>query len=121
MHIINCKYVIAVLFCIVISMLFSCNKENQPPNCRLTVPADNSEFFIGEFVYVSVDADDPDGNVTKVEFYADSIRWHTSFSYPYSILWTTNGVPPGSYILRVVAFDDQNLTTSDEINIVLFD
>ena len=52
----------------------------------------------------------PDGRVTKLEFYRDGQLMGTDSTAPYA--FTLRSVPPGSYRLKVVAYDDQGATSA---------
>jgi hypothetical protein len=89
-----------------------------PPGIDLTVPLNGQFFSTGSDVTITATADDADGSVSKVEFYADSIKIGESFTSPYSITWSS--VPHGSYHITALATDNNSESTvSTVINIVV--
>ncbi|PYS42554.1 MAG: hypothetical protein DMG14_03675 [Acidobacteria bacterium] len=77
---------------------------NQPPVVSLTSPANGSTFTAPASITVSASASDPDGIVTKVEFFQGSTLIGTDTAAPYSVVWS--GVPVGSYTLTARATDN---------------
>lgn len=74
---------------------------NQMPSVSLTSPGDlNGPASIS----ISASASDADGTIQKVEFYEGNTKLGEATSAPYSLQW--NNVQPGSYNLRVVAYDN---------------
>gem|GEM_PF-79335 len=83
---------------------------NQPPVVSLTSPANGATFSAGSTVTVSATASDPDGSVSKVEFFRDGSSIGVDTSTPYSASWANASA--GSHTLRAVATDNNNATTS---------
>ncbi|MCP5244617.1 MAG: DNRLRE domain-containing protein [Burkholderiales bacterium] len=82
---------------------------NLPPTVRMTAPASDSEFVEGTPVLLTADASDPDGVITKVEFYANGVLIGADASSPYEFSWTN--ALPGTQTLQAVATDDGGKTT----------
>ena len=96
-----------------------CEKENQPPTCRITDPENGKEIPHGTQVKISVDAVDQDGDVYGVNFYINNASIGISNRYPFDYQWNTldNGV--GENTIKTTAKDDRSNSTSDEITVSL--
>ncbi|KUK51595.1 MAG: secreted protein with Fibrobacter succinogenes major domain, partial [Marinimicrobia bacterium 46_47] len=46
---------------------------NEPPTCIITNPLDSMSYDIGEILDVSVEAKDPDGKISYIQFYINNI------------------------------------------------
>jgi hypothetical protein len=69
-------------------------------------------------VQLLADASDSDGNITKVDFYADGQLLGTDSSNAYTLAWTP--VQTGTYQLTAVATDNsQTTTTSTPVEVVV--
>lgn len=79
---------------------------NTKPSVSLTAPANNASFFSGSNITLTATASDPDGTVTKVEFYQGTEKIGESVSSPYTFAW--NNVQAGSYTLTARAYDNSN-------------
>ncbi|MEG0186827.1 MAG: Ig-like domain-containing protein, partial [Stenotrophomonas sp.] len=84
--------------------------SNQPPVVSLTSPANGATFSAGSTVNVTANASDPDGSVSKVEFFRDGSSIGIDTSAPYSASWANASA--GSHTLRAVATDNNNATAS---------
>ncbi|SNT59813.1 Cellulose binding domain-containing protein [Asanoa hainanensis] len=82
----------------------------QPPTVDLTVPA--GPFEAPADVALSATASDPDGTVSKVEFYRNGLLVNTDTTTPYG--YTLEDLPAGSYTVQARAYDNANLTATDE-------
>ena len=66
--------------------------------------------------WIRADAGDPDGSVTKVEFYADGVLLNTDTSAPYNYYWYPTS--RGTQTLTAKAYDDGGAeTTSDPVTV----
>ncbi len=83
---------------------------NLPPSVILTAPVTGTEFVEGTPVLLTADANDPDGVVTKVEFYANGVLLGEAVSSPYEFSWTN--ALPGTHTLQAVVTDDGGKTTT---------
>ncbi|MBI1177607.1 hypothetical protein GC207_09230 [bacterium] len=91
------------------SQLYPTN--DVPPTVSLTSPTGGSTYTADSAaVPVSADAVDPDGTVTKVEFYSGANHIATLNQEPFEFTWTK--VSPGSYSLTAVATDDGGLSST---------
>jgi hypothetical protein len=89
---------------------------NQSPNCSISSPSNSSEFTSGETITVHATALDPDGTVTKVEFYAGTTKIGEDTTLPYSLAW--GGAAIGSHSLTVVAADNDGAYSTSGIILV---
>jgi Bacterial Ig domain/Carbohydrate binding module (family 35)/Secretion system C-terminal sorting domain/Cellulase (glycosyl hydrolase family 5) len=87
------------------------------PFITITSPTNNTIVSDTSAIEITADAYDNDGNVVKVEFFAnDTLKIGERDTIPYSITWTN--VANGYYSLTAVATDnDGNQRTSNKVNI----
>jgi gliding motility-associated-like protein len=91
---------------------------NKPPAASITSPANNANFVAGASVNIAANASDPDGSISKVEFYRGNTKVGEDATSPYTFQLTN--VQPGTFAISVKAIDNQNgSTTSASINIVV--
>ena len=99
---------------------FTVTRGSAPPNltpvASIVTPVNNSDFNASADIDITVNTSDPDGTVSKVEFFNGSTKLGEDLSSPYEFTWTN--VSSGSYNLTAVATDDLGATgTSDNVNI----
>ncbi len=82
---------------------------NNPPQITLIAPVDGAVFTAPTNVVLSASASDPDGSISKVEFFQGATKLGETNNAPYQITW--NNVPAGSYSLTAKATDDSGATT----------
>jgi len=92
-------------------------RENMPPVANLLSPGKNNSFIAPATITIDVTANDPDGYITKVEFFNGSIKLAETTAAPYSFTW--KDVPEGTYILSAKATDNKNLTTVSEETVII--
>ena len=93
--------------------------RNQSPLVSLSSPASSSQFTDPATISLAADARDPDGTISKVEFFAGATRLGEDTTAPYSYSWS--GVPAGTYSLTVKATDNAGVTTTSapvSVNVV---
>ncbi|MBQ4819519.1 cellulase family glycosylhydrolase [Aquimarina sp. MMG016] len=91
---------------------------NQSPNVNITSPSNGADFDTGANIQINANANDPDGSVTKVEFFKGSTRLGEDTTAPYS--YTINSASEGNYALTARATDnDGAVTTSSIINVTV--
>jgi hypothetical protein len=94
------------------------NSNNNAPNVSITLPVNNAVFSVGSNVVINATATDPDGTVTKVEFYRGTTLLSTSTAAPYTYTWINPAA--GSYVLTAKAYDDLSaIGTSAPVNITI--
>jgi hypothetical protein len=95
---------------------------NLPPLVKIVSPDDGARFYAPANIGLSAAADDPDGTVASVEFFAGttSLGVVTSgvtvtnhdrkvLTY-YSLTWSN--VPSGAYVLTAVAVDNSGMSST---------
>lgn len=94
---------------------------NLAPTVSITSPSNNSTFIAPATVNFSSNASDPDGTISKVEFFRDGntfIGQSASVSNPYSFTWSN--VPAGTYSITCKATDNLGASkVSDPVVIVV--
>ena len=92
--------------------------ENQPPVVNISSPTKSTSFISPATITIDAVASDPDGTVSKVEFYQGTIKLGERTSAPYSYTWKE--VPEGTYSITAAATDNQNLrTVSGAVSVVV--
>jgi len=96
------------------------NPANNLPSVSLVAPTANSTFAVGSNINLSAAADDADGSISKVEFFAGATLIGTATTPAsgnnYTVTW--NNAPTGSHALTAKATDNSNgVTTSTAVNI----
>lgn len=93
-------------------------EPNKVPIVSITSPKPAEVFPEGVDIRIEANASDPDGSISKVEFYRGSVLVGTSTTSPYIV--TMPKVAPGSYNLTAKAFDNRNATAiSSVVNVVV--
>jgi hypothetical protein len=82
---------------------------NQSPKVSITSPSKNSTFISPATIIIDAMASDPDGSISKVEFFNGSIKLGEVTTAPYTFIW--KDVTEGTYSLTAVAIDNLNSTT----------
>ncbi|MCJ7448036.1 MAG: Ig-like domain-containing protein [Bacteroidales bacterium] len=93
---------------------------NQSPVVNISSPTKGTSFFAPATINITTVVSDPDGTISKVEFYNGNIKLFELTSTPYSYTWKDVG--PGTYSLTAVATDNLNATTTSsavEVVVVL--
>lgn len=95
------------------------NSGNQYPSVSITSPSNGSTYSPGDDISMSADASDPDGSISKVEyFYDETVKIGESSEAPWAFTWTN--VPPGQHGIKAVATDNQNaIATSIQIMVTV--
>ena len=83
--------------------------NNQPPVVSISSPTKSTAYIAPATITIDAIAFDPDGTVTKVEFYNDNTRLGESTTIPYSFTWKE--VPAGTYSITAAATDNKGLRT----------
>ena len=82
---------------------------NQLPVVSISSPLKGISFTSPATVTIDIEANDPDGNITKVELFNGSVKLDERTTAPYS--FTLKDLPEGSYSLKAVATDNLKATT----------
>jgi subtilisin family serine protease len=83
--------------------------NNAMPTVALTSPGDAETFTAVAMIPLAATANDSDGTIAQVDFYAGPALLGSDTTAPYEFSWTN--VPPGSYTLTAVATDNSSATT----------
>ncbi len=78
--------------------------SNQPPIVALTNPVDGQTFFRPAAILLATTATDPDGFISRVEFYQGANKLGEATNAPFSFAWSN--VPLGTFSLTAVAYDN---------------
>jgi endoglucanase len=73
------------------------------PQVSITSPADGAAVATGADLPIEATATEPNGSISKVEFYDGSTLLGTDTTGPYAYTWT--GVPAGAHTLTAKAYD----------------
>ncbi|MDB6054916.1 MAG: hypothetical protein JWN25_2439 [Verrucomicrobiales bacterium] len=92
---------------------------NSPPTVQFTGPSTNSPFISPASLVLQAAASDPDGTITKVEFFQNNQSLGVVTSPPYTI--TVNNLLTGQYGFSVIATDNSGSTAADAIAIRVID
>jgi hypothetical protein len=92
---------------------FGGTATNTPPLVSISNPTNNQVFGAPANIAITADATDPDGSISKVEFYSGITKIGESLTSPWTFSW--NGVAIGSYNLRAVATDNSSSTTTSAV------
>jgi hypothetical protein len=88
----------------------SCTGPNQAPSVALTSPAAGSTYTVPAEIPLAATAQDTDGTVTKVDFYAGDQLIATDTSAPFTGTWTS--APAGDHSIAARATDNRGATTT---------
>jgi subtilisin family serine protease len=92
---------------------------NVPPMVWLTAPVTGASYWAPASIPLSATANDPDGTIAQVNFFAGTILIATDTTSPYAATWTN--VPAGTYTVTAVAIDNSGgSTTSTGASIQVF-
>ena len=94
---------------------------NSPPVVSLTAPANGASYVAQATIPMSATASDPDGSISKVDFYSSSspsTPLGTTTTSPFNYTWTNVGA--ASYTLTAKATDNQGAAvTSSGIGVTV--
>lgn len=82
---------------------------NQPPVVSISSPLKTASFTSPATITIEATASDPDGTITKVEFFQGDVKIGEKATLPYSITWKE--VPEGTWSLTAVATDNAGSRT----------
>ncbi|WP_338399172.1 Ig-like domain-containing protein [Persicobacter psychrovividus] len=84
-----------------------------PPVVEISAPTTGSRSNVGEDVLITASASDPDGNISKVAFYAGDLKIGEDYTAPYSVTYPAPAV--GLHYLSAVATDQDGYSTLSEV------
>jgi uncharacterized protein (DUF1800 family) len=82
--------------------------SNKPPKVAITAPLGNASFLAGAAVALSANATDPDGSVTRVEYFANDLKVGEASAPPWSASWPQ--ASPGAWSITARATDNRGAT-----------
>lgn len=88
-------------------------RVNAPPTLNFIAPANGAQFVAPSNIALTANAADSDGNVSKVEFFANGYRLGTGVAGgggQYNFTWNGPGI--GIYGLSAIATDNNGATSS---------
>ena len=94
---------------ITVSVLNDQGISNEAPTIQISNPLKGNIYDQLSSITIEAIASDPDGTISKVEFYNGEIRLVELNSAPYTFTW--KDVSPGTYIITAIATDNQNAKT----------
>jgi gliding motility-associated-like protein len=96
----------------------SSTPSNTPPTGSIASPSNNSTFAAGSTIKIDANAADPDGSVSKVEFFSGSTKLGEDTAGPYSYNWTN--VAAGTYQITIKVTDNKGAVyTSNAVTITV--
>jgi hypothetical protein len=91
---------------------------NKAPVVKFTAPVNNSSYNAPATVGITASATDPDGTISKVEFYSGTTLLATERYAPFAFKW--QNVAAGVYKLTAKAYDNKGkITTSAVIQVTV--
>lgn len=104
------KGITLIVFIGILGLNSSCKKETEPenagPSVEITSPQDEEIFQLGDTVFISANASDPDGTIRDIQFYINGIKDSVFTSPPYSYEWYTIDENNGAFDITAIAVDD---------------
>jgi formylglycine-generating enzyme required for sulfatase activity len=97
-------------------------RDNLLPICEIIDPRDGKYITAGDMVSITVEANDPDGEIVSIKFFIDGVFSgqlpKTSFVFP----WETIDVEIGLHSITAVAVDDDGAESLiSKVNVVITD
>jgi len=83
--------------------------ENQPPTVSISSPTKSTGYTAPATIVIDATASDPDGSISKVEFYSGTAKLGERTEAPWSYTW--KDVPEGTYSITAAATDNLNHRT----------
>ncbi|MEE4198706.1 MAG: FISUMP domain-containing protein [Bacteroidales bacterium] len=96
------------------------DEENKSPNCSIISPKESAIITLGEVITISVEADDPDGNLKEVRFFIDNVGVGIASNFPYKYDWNTSDILLGDHKIKVEVIDEEQAKSEDEVDIIIF-
>ncbi len=78
--------------------------KHGTPSVAITAPAANASYTAPAAINITATASDPNGTISKVEFFNGTTKLGEDVSAPYTFSWTN--VPVGTYTITAVATDN---------------
>ena len=81
------------------------NSDNPAPQVSITGPANESVVRLEATIKAEASDEDPDGEITKVEFYVDANKVGEDTDNAYEYTWDATSVEDGEREIKVIAYD----------------
>lgn len=92
--------------------------SNALPTVTLTAPASGTQFFAPATISLAASAQDSDGSIAGVDFYANGVLVGHAATSPYRAVW--DGAAAGTYTLTARATDNLGgMATSAPLNVIV--
>ncbi len=88
---------------------------NTPPSVSFTSPAPLATYSPTQSVALTVNATDPDGSVSRVDFFVDGNLYLTDTTAPYATNWQPTST--GSHTFSAVARDNDGATSTTNVTV----
>ncbi|WP_169513465.1 Ig-like domain-containing protein [Flexithrix dorotheae] len=88
-------------------------KINIPPSVSLVKPTANDQLDLGQVFTIEAGAEDPDGEIKKIEFYANDELIGEDKIAPYKFNWKS--LETGEIQITAKAYDNENAITISEL------
>ncbi|MDP3986115.1 MAG: Ig-like domain-containing protein [Candidatus Veblenbacteria bacterium] len=95
----------------IVVVITATTPTNQPPLVSVTSPVNGYSSVAGTNIPITATASDPDGTVSKVEFFVGPVKIGEDTTSPYSATWVGPSVGAG-YILTAKATDNSGAVTT---------
>jgi len=86
---------------------------NKAPSVSITSPANNAILTTPVATTINATATDPDGSISKVEFFSDTAKLGQDFAAPFSVDWSN--VPNGTYSITAKVYDNLGEYTISQV------
>lgn len=94
------------------------HQANQPPLITITTPVNGGSYPAGTTIILGTQASDNDGNVVKVEFFNNGVKFAEDLTAPFG--FTGTEVEAGNYVLVAKATDNEGaIAVSDTVRITV--
>ena len=81
------------------------SQQNFFPSVNIIGPTNRTNFSPGSDITITAEADDSDGSITKVDFFANgNIKLGEVIEAPYTVVW--RNVEEGDYAITATAYDN---------------
>ncbi len=105
-----------------ILFVFSCRKDNIKPSVKFIQPQNNLIITQDTSLTITVDANDIDGDIKKVELFINGILVKEFTSPPYQYEWMDAKLEnEGTYIIKAIAYDNNDAINEAKISITIKD
>jgi uncharacterized protein (TIGR02145 family) len=108
-----------VFLLIILLVSVSCQEENLPPSCKIVMPNNDFAFVKNEDIKFSVEAQDPDGQISEVQIYFDDLAIASLTTSPFEYVINTTEIRAGTHSLKAIAYDDKRPSAEDEVHLYI--